>query len=253
VRKCTDRVSYRKLPVILVCLALFFFPVISVFTVTTEAHAAQQTGGPAVDAAFPTPGMGCPDRNFHGFPGGPCRRFCPGGFCSTFPTQAPTAFPTVAPTTAPTVAPSPTPTVAPTPVPTRAPVVPASAGYSPAPTPTPIPPTPTPIPTPTPLTVNQTPVAVPTTSASLASQQLYINQTGTTFDWVAFMIVLFALLGIGGIVFVFWRRQRLQKMASFAYDRDATQSMMMAPMSMNPNQSGLPMSSEFPTHRQFLE
>jgi hypothetical protein len=101
--------------------------------------------------------------------------------------------------------------------------------------------------------VNKTPVAVPTTSASIANQQLYTNQTGTSFDLIRFMIVLLVLLGIGGGVFVFFRRRRLQKIASLAFDRDATQSTMIAPMSMNPGQSGLSMPSEFPAPPQFLE
>src|SRR5207248_2382159 len=75
VRKSTDRGSYRKLPVVLVCLALFFFSAVSIFTVTTEAHAAQQAGGPSVNAAFSTPVVGCSGRGFHRLPRGSCRSF----------------------------------------------------------------------------------------------------------------------------------------------------------------------------------
>lgn len=68
-------------------------------------------------------------------------------------------------------------------------------------------PTATPNPTPTPWIVNGTPVVAPTSSASIASQLLYNNQTKTTFDPVAFIIVLLALLGIAGAVYAYIRKQ----------------------------------------------
>jgi hypothetical protein len=254
--KSKDRVAFKKLSIVLVRLALFLFSLVSIFAVTTEAYAAQQSvSNPSVHATFRTPTLQCPGRGFRRFFGGPCRGFCPGFFCSPFPPGVPAPKPTVAPTKVPTATPTPKPTVAPTPVPTRAPVAPASAGLSTAPTATPIPtpmPTSTPVPTPTPLTVNETPVAIPTTSASLANQQVYTNQASTSFDLVSFMIALLALLGIAGVVFFFFRRQRLQKMASLSY-RNATQRVLMTPMPMHPDQPDLSIPSEFPAPQQFLE
>jgi hypothetical protein len=233
-------------------LALFFILTVSAFSGTAEAQTTQQVGAISADAAFPTPVSGCPGGNFHRFPRRFCRAFCPGDFCAARPPLAPAATPTGIPLPTPTATPLPTPTVAPTPVPTRAPAVPASAAPGPAPTPTPMPTSPS-VPTPTPITVNKTPVAVPTTSASLASQQLYTNQTHTAFDPVSFTIVLLALLGIAGVVFVFFRRQWLQKIASLSIDRDATRRTLMAPTSMKSSQPALPAPSEFPAPQQFLE
>jgi hypothetical protein len=137
--------------------------------------------------------------------------------------------------------PTPVPTTAPTPVPTKAPAVPAQAVTAPTATPMP---TATPNPTPTPLIVNGTPVVAPTSSASIASQLLYNSQSRTTFDPVAFIIVLLALLGIISAVYAYIRKQGgLAAVLARWNSSPSTQSIAAIPM--HADQSDMAMQPGF--------
>ena len=240
-RKCPDRAPHWSLRVAALCLTLLFLSFIGIFAVAAPARAAQYA------AAIPTPPPVTTPPPVQTPP--PVTTPPP----TAIPTPRPTKVPTVAPTVVPTVAPTPIPTKppVPTPVPTRAVVAPPPAAvYTPVPTATPIPtPAATPIPTATPITVDGTPIATPTSSASIASQQLYNNQKRTTFDPVAFLIFLFALIGIATVVFLyFFRKQKANGGGMpFLPGRGAAQNAMMAPLPMGPvQQQSFPQQSAYP-------
>lgn len=266
-RKRPDRAIHWSMQITLLCLALLSLSLIAMFAVVPNTYAAQQQrvampANPASPSPAPSPSpTPSPSPAPSPSPTSDLAATAAAAIAATATetarisqhatataakaTAAANAAANATATAAAIPTPTPIPTVAPTPIPTKAPVVAPAQQAATAPT-APLMPTATPNPTPTPLIVNGTPVAAPTSSASIASQLLYNSQMKTTFDPVAFIIVLLALLGIISAVYAYIRKQG--GLAAFLArgnsSNNATQSTMAVPP-MNGGQPDMAMQPGF--------